>query len=51
LQRDAQVASAFAKLRPSLRREFVKQLLTAKRPETRARHLTTILERLAAQPH
>ena len=50
LRRDAQAAAAFAQLRPSLRREFVKQLLTAKRAETRARRLTTILERLAAQP-
>jgi uncharacterized protein YdeI (YjbR/CyaY-like superfamily) len=46
---DPQAATAFAKLRPSLRRELVKQLVSAKRAETRARRLATILQTLTAR--
>jgi hypothetical protein len=37
-------------LRPSLKREYVKQILEAKKPETRARRLSNVIELLASRP-
>jgi hypothetical protein len=37
-------------LRPSLKREYVKQILEAKKPETRARRVSKVIELLAERP-
>lgn len=42
LKKDKQAAAAWKVLRPSLKREHVKKLLSAKKPETRARRLEQI---------
>lgn len=39
LKKDKRAAAAWKVLRPSLKREYVKRLLSAKKPETRARRL------------
>jgi hypothetical protein len=43
-------AAAWERLRPSLKREHVKSLLDAKKPETRCNRLDKILAALAASP-
>jgi len=47
LERHANAAAAWASLRPSLKREYVGSLLSAKKPETRARRLDKIVASLA----
>lgn len=42
LKKDKRAAAAWKTLRPSLKREHVKKLLDAKKPETRARRLEQI---------
>jgi hypothetical protein len=49
LKRDAGAAAAWARLRPSLKREHVGSLLSAKKEETRARRLEKIVASLAAR--
>ena len=49
LKRQSGAAAAWERLRPSLKREHVKSLLSAKKPETRARRLDKVLESLAKQ--
>jgi bacteriocin resistance YdeI/OmpD-like protein/uncharacterized protein DUF1905 len=46
LRKDQRVASAWSRLAPSHKREHVKALLSAKRPETRARRLAGLLAAL-----
>jgi ribosomal protein L11 len=46
LQGNKPAATAWKLLRPSLRREHVKQILEAKRPETRARRVAKAIELL-----
>jgi hypothetical protein len=46
LKASKSAAAAFKALRPSLRREYVKQILEAKRPETRARRVAKAIELL-----
>ena len=47
LKRDHDARAAWQQLRPSLKREYVKQLLTAKQPETRARRLDKVMRALS----
>jgi len=53
LKRKPTAAAAWARLRPSLRREHVRSLQSAKKPETRARRLdkivASLVERAAAR--
>jgi len=48
LKRGSAAAAAWEQLRPSLKREHVKSLLEAKKPETRSNRLDKILATLAA---
>jgi uncharacterized protein YdeI (YjbR/CyaY-like superfamily) len=50
LKRSTSAATAWERLRPSLKREHVKSLLEAKKADTRARRLDKILATLAASP-
>ena len=47
LRRNRAAAAAWERLRPSLKREHVKSILGAKKPETRARRVRKLLESLA----
>jgi uncharacterized protein YdeI (YjbR/CyaY-like superfamily) len=48
LKRTTGAAAAWERLRPSLKREHVKSLLDAKKPETRRNRLDKILATLGA---
>jgi uncharacterized protein YdeI (YjbR/CyaY-like superfamily) len=50
LKRRASAAAAWARLRPSLKREHVKSLLEAKKPETRRNRLDKIVATLGTSP-
>jgi uncharacterized protein YdeI (YjbR/CyaY-like superfamily) len=48
LKRSSSAATAWTRLRPSLKREHVKSLLDAKKPDTRSSRLDKIVSSLAA---
>jgi len=48
LKQSAAAASAWNVLRPSRKREHVKAVVTAKKPETRARRIATVIAELAS---
>ena len=47
LKKNKQAAAAWKVLRPSMKREHVKSLMSAKKPETRARRLEKVLAALS----
>jgi uncharacterized protein YdeI (YjbR/CyaY-like superfamily) len=48
LKQSAAAAGTWKVLRPSRKREHVKAVVTAKKPETRARRITTVIAELAS---